>query len=415
LGARKAVLNVDAEAHRPCIRTVVVQPTPFCNINCSYCYLPERTLKAVMRQDTVRTLFAKVFASGWCAEQLTVIWHAGEPLVVPVAFYEEAFATIEALRPAGLHLQHSLQTNGMLLGSHWCDLFRKWQVGVGVSIDGPRRFNDEHRVARNGRSTFDRALAGIRLLRRERVPFHVITVLSESSLAAPDEMLEFYRCEGITEVCFNVEESEGEHRSGLFASADPQGRYRNFLSNFWQAASRCGDIRMIREIDGMLPRIFRPSEEEVQNVQTEPFAMLNVDVHGNVSTFSPELLGLKNAAYGDFIIGNVLRESFEEMRASPVLAAMTRDIKAGCEQCRRHCEYYSICGGGAPVNKLTENGTFDSTRTAFCTLTQMTPADLVLEAFARVEKSVDEVSRAAHELPGQRDAMAPSGRASHPN
>jgi uncharacterized protein len=391
-------MNADAESRTPCISTVVVQPTPFCNINCAYCYLPDRTVKAVMAQDTVRALFSQVFNSGWCKDQLTVIWHAGEPLVMPVAFYEEAFATIEALRPPALHVQHSLQTNGMLLSSRWCALFRTWQVGVGVSIDGPRRFNDEHRLARNGRSTFDRALAGIRLLRREHVPFHVITVLSENSLAAPDEMLEFYRAEGITDVCFNVEESEGQHRSGLFASRNPQARYRSFLRDFWQAASRCGDVRMIREIDGMLPRIFRPSEEAVQNVQTEPFAMLNVDVRGNVSTFSPELLGLKNAAYGDFIIGNVLHQSLEEMRASPALAAMTRDIRAGCEKCRCQCEYYSICGGGAPVNKLTENGSFDSTRTVFCALTQMTPADLVLEAFERVEQSIDQTPLPAHNV-----------------
>ncbi len=32
----------------PTIETVVVQPTPFCNINCSYCYLPHRDVKAVM-------------------------------------------------------------------------------------------------------------------------------------------------------------------------------------------------------------------------------------------------------------------------------------------------------------------------------------------------------------------------------
>ena len=47
----------------------------------------------------MQTLFEKVFASGWLAPQLTVIWHAGEPLVVPPAFYESAFKAIEALRP----------------------------------------------------------------------------------------------------------------------------------------------------------------------------------------------------------------------------------------------------------------------------------------------------------------------------
>ena len=31
---------------------VVVQPTAFCNINCTYCYLPDRTDKHVMAPST---------------------------------------------------------------------------------------------------------------------------------------------------------------------------------------------------------------------------------------------------------------------------------------------------------------------------------------------------------------------------
>jgi len=374
---------------QPTIAVVVVQPTPFCNINCNYCYLPDRKNTATMSREILAALFEKVFASGWACDQLTVIWHAGEPLVMPVSYYEEAFKLIESLRPPDIQVRHSFQTNGLLLSRIWCDLFKKWQVGVGVSIDGPRRFNDAHRVGRNGRSTFDKAIAGIRLLRSEAVPFHVISVLTDQSLDAPEEMLEFYRTEGIEHVCFNVEESEGDHVSELFASQAPQERFRRFLAHFWRAARRDDRIRMIREIDGIIPRVFRPGEGELENVQVEPFAMLNVDCRGNVSSFSPELLGLKSAAYDDFIIGNVLAHSLEEMRTSAAMQAMTRDIRAGVTRCRTSCEYFSVCGGGAPINKLSENGSFDSGRTGFCALTQMVPTDIVLEAFDRLQRGAE--------------------------
>jgi sulfatase maturation enzyme AslB (radical SAM superfamily) len=49
----------------------------------------------VIAQSTVTRLFEQIFASGWSCPEITVIWHAGEPLVVPVSFYREAFATIE--------------------------------------------------------------------------------------------------------------------------------------------------------------------------------------------------------------------------------------------------------------------------------------------------------------------------------
>jgi uncharacterized protein len=382
-------VQLSVGAPSPSIGVVVLQPTPFCNISCTYCYLPDRDVKTVMSTSTVRELFQKVFASGWTGTDLTVIWHAGEPLVVPQSFYREAFEIIAALRPDSVRLRHSIQTNGMLISPEWCALFRAWGVGVGVSIDGSRHFNDAHRLSRTGRSTFDRALEGIRMLRREKVPFHVISVLTTQSLQAPQEMLDFYLAEGIEDVCFNVEESEGSHVSGLFAAADPQSLFRSFLERFWKLARQDGRIRFIREIDGMLPRVFRPGDERLKNIQTEPFGMLNVDCQGNVSSFSPELLGLKNARYGDFLIGNIHSDSLEQMRSSTAMRAMARDIAAGVEICRRECEYFSTCGGGAPVNKLAENGSFESAHTAFCALTQMVPTDLILAAFEQVQRGVE--------------------------
>jgi uncharacterized protein len=369
--------------------TVVVQPTPFCNINCSYCYLPDRNVKAVIRQDTIERLFTKIFASGWTRGGLTVIWHAGEPLVVPVSFYETAFQRIETLRPAALRLRHSIQTNGMLITREWCDLFKAWDVGVGVSIDGPKRLHDAHRVTRTGQGTFEKTVAGVRLLRQENVPFHVISVLSNDGMRVPQELLDFYVSEGIEDVCFNVEESEGSHVSELFAGGGAQASYKHFLSEFWRLSRGGGQIRFVREMDGMLPRVFRPEDGVMSNSQVEPFGMMNVDCHGNVSSFSPELLGLKDAKYADFIVGNIRTDSLEEMLESAPMQAMGRDIAAGVDACRKSCEYFSVCGGGAPVNKLAENGRFDSTRTTFCGLTQMVPIDLILDAFDQLKMTMD--------------------------
>jgi uncharacterized protein len=370
------------------VETVVVQPTPFCNINCMYCYLPARDSRAVMDEQTVAVLFKKLFASGLAAAEITVIWHAGEPLVMPLEFYRTSFRAIEAMRPPTVRLRHSIQTNGMLITPAWCELFRDFGVGVGVSIDGPRPLHDAHRVTRSGRGTFDRTLEGIRTLQREGVPFHVISVLSAASLDDPQGLLDFYVGENIEDVCFNVEESEGSHVSSLFGTVGVEARFRRFLEQFWSLARADGRIRFIREIDGMLARIFRPNEAVMGNAQVAPFGMLNVDCHGNVSSFSPELLGLTNAAYDDFIVGNILTDTLETMMAGPRMARMARDIAAGVEACRQSCGYFSVCGGGAPVNKLAEQGSFAATRTSFCALTQIVPTDLILAALSRMDQSV---------------------------
>ena len=371
----------------PRIQLLVVQPTPFCNIDCRYCYLPDRTNKAVVAEATLANLFSQVFASGWVRDGVTVVWHAGEPMVLPIDFYRRAFRLIDGLKPAGLALSHSFQTNGTLIDDTWCEFFAAEQISVGVSIDGPQPLHDINRRTRSGHGTFDRTIAGIRRLQRHGVPFHVISVLSPESLAAPREMFEFYIAEGIDRVCFNVEESEGDHVSRSFGEAGIEDSYYRFLREFWRLAAASPDkFAFIREIDDATQQVLRPEEAVFFNQLVEPFAITSMDWAGNLATFSPELLGLKNAAYDDFIIGNINRHRLVELPHQPLLKKMLADITAGVELCRQRCEYFSVCGGGEPVNKLSENGTFVSADTTYCRMSKMRATDLVLDLLDAVEK-----------------------------
>jgi uncharacterized protein len=373
----------------PRIELLVIQPTPFCNIDCRYCYLPDRNSKAVVAPTTLFNLFSQVFASGWLQDCLSVVWHAGEPMVVPIPFYRDAFRMIDREKPDDLAVTHSFQTNGTLIDDAWCDFFVREHVNVGVSIDGPKLLHDRNRLTRSGRGTFDRTIAGIRLLRRHKVPFHVISVLSTASMAAAREMFDFYTEEGIERVCFNVEESEGDHVSECFAEGGIEAAYYRFLSEFWRlSAAAPGKIEFIREIEHAVQQVIRPKDASFNNQLVEPFAITSMDWAGNISTFSPELLGLKNAEYGDFLLGNINRDALVDMPRRSNFAKMLADIEAGVALCRERCEYFSVCGGGEPVNKLAENGTFVSTETTYCRLTKMQATDLVLDALERVTPGV---------------------------
>jgi uncharacterized protein len=377
--------NLASRIRKPRIDLLVVQPTPFCNINCSYCYLPSRSVRDKIDDATLHALFAKVFSSGWVGKRLDVVWHAGEPTVLPVSFYRHAMAIMDQYRPANLPVTHNFQTNATLLNEDWCDLLRRPDMRMGVSIDGPQRLNDAKRLSRTGGSTFAKAMAGIRRLRDANIPFHVITVLSNDSLGSARELHDFYAAEGIEHVGFNVEESEGDHVSGLQAGQATCDRYKAFLAEFWAIASRAGTIKSIREINQMLGAVYSGpwpgpgSPRTGSNMLTDPFSILSMDHKGNLSTYSPELLGQTNVEYADFTIGNVHTHSFQEVLHSPVLARMDRDIQAGVAMCLAQCAYFHLCGGGEPVNKLAENGSFASTATQYCRMTRMAVADLMIE------------------------------------
>ena len=62
------------------VQLLVLQATPFCNIDCSYCYLPNRDSTARMTLPVIEAAVRNVIDSGLLGERLSVAWHAGEPL-----------------------------------------------------------------------------------------------------------------------------------------------------------------------------------------------------------------------------------------------------------------------------------------------------------------------------------------------
>jgi uncharacterized protein len=86
----------------------------------------------------------------------------------------------------------------------------------------------------------------------------------------------------------------------------------------------------VREFNSAMSALRRrPKETPAKCQQTTPFEIISVDVNGNFSTFSPELLGLRSLKYGDFTFGNVEADSFESPRDSEKFQAVKRDHRQG--------------------------------------------------------------------------------------
>jgi uncharacterized protein len=352
------------------LELLVVQPTPFCNLDCSYCYLPDRANTRRMTLDTLEHVFRWVFSSGLVREPFSLLWHAGEPLVVPIAWYESAATLLHRHGQGQPCVTQSVQTNATLIDGEWCDYFRRHEIEVGVSVDGPAFLHDRHRRTRQGRGTLDRVLHGIHLLTDERIPFKVITVLTAEALDYPDELFDFYREHGIRSVGFNPEEVEGPNTASSLQGEDVPGRFRRFLARFFQLALLADPPLEVREFETSAAALLHarrcgPSRRTQEN---RPFGILNVDCEGNYSTYSPELLGLDSLLYGGFALGHVASDRLEDVLPSARFRGLEADIAGGVDMCRASCRYFPFCGGGPPGNKYFENGTFASTETLFCRL-----------------------------------------------
>jgi uncharacterized protein len=358
---------------------LVIQPTPFCNLDCTYCYLPDRQNKRRITPALLDHIFARVFASAVVQGPFTVVWHAGEPLVLRPQFYAQAFAIVARHNHANIPVTHSYQTNGTLIDEEWCDFIVQHNLRIGVSVDGPDFLNDTCRKTRRGGGTHKRVMEGIARLQRHHIPFHVITVLTLDALDYPDELYAFYGENHIQYVGFNIEEIEGPNQQSSLSAAETEQRFRQFMSRFFDLVTTGSYPLRVRELDSMIAAIVHGGSDTLPTQETAPFAILSVDYQGNFSSFSPELLGLGSPRYGNFILGNMQTDSPASVIGSPQFRALHEDIVAGIAQCKQVCPYFRFCGGGAPVNKYFENGSFNSTETLFCRLNRKAMLDVVLD------------------------------------
>ncbi len=338
---------------------VVLQPTTLCNLDCSYCYLPFRKKRLEMPVEVARAVAVSLTeqAPGHVTE---VCWHGGEPLAIGPAKLAALMAPFEDLRRAG-RVRHSLQTNATLITDTWCDLFLEHEVAVGVSIDGPADLNAE-RVDRAGRPAFDRILTGLAKLTERQVQFSLIAVVGEGIDRAGD-LLDFLAGLGPTSIGLNIEELEGVNTSRSQPAPD---RARGFWEAVfaWSAAHPDVEVRELDRLAHYLRTIRSGGRELWEAHRYDPLP--TVAVNGDVVLLSPELAGIRDEDYGDFLAGNVLAEPLSEMLAGAWRLPYMSEFLDGLAACRETCEFFDFCRGAQAGNRYFENGRFDSTETNYC-------------------------------------------------
>lgn len=355
---------------------VIIQATPFCNIDCRYCYLPAKLSKDRISFDTLRQIYFQLFAAKLMSGKPSIVWHAGEPLTLPVEFYSRAIDILNEENKEGLAIENHIQTNATLINQEWCNLFRSRQVKIGVSLDGPEHVHDKNRVDRHGKGTFAKTMRGVRLLQENGIEFSVIMVLSRYALGYPEEIFRFFVDNGINNFAFNVEEQEGVNTVSSMRHQYSSLEYEDFFRKISRLHTDYPHVR-IRELDHVQKAIFHSNY--MRSETSLPLQIVNFDCKGNYSTFCPELLTMTHPRYGDFVFGNVWTEPIDDIWQNEKFIRVSGEIKRGVDKCRQECEYFFACGGGKPVNKLCENNSFESTVTDYCRFRVMSLVDVVLD------------------------------------
>ncbi len=358
------------------VSQVVMQPTTLCNIDCAYCYLPDRHRRVSMAPAVASAVAASI-PSG--SHPLPISWHAGEPLATGL----DAF--IALVEPFGEHqrrgaVTHVVQTNATLIDDKWIDFFEENSFVVGVSIDGDADAN-RLRTTRSRRSSYFRAMRGIERLRARGYPFHAIAVVSGSSFGRADALYNFF-CElGCVSLGLNIEEQIGARGAVNHSSSIVRKFWFDMLAA-WEKDRRL-EIREIHHLLAWMRAVADQNPPLVNQLDLLP----SVGANGDVVLLSPEFVGIPPAPNASFVVGNVLQEGLNELLLRASSVSYVVEFAKGVARCEAECSFFSACGGRSAANKYFETGSTNATVTMYCMNSTQLPALAILDAFAASRRS----------------------------
>lgn len=167
------------------IGSVILKVASRCNLDCSYCYvyhsadsawkrrpamMPEDVFEAALERTRRHCLFTG-------QRHVHVAFHGGEPCLIGAERFDRWCARVrEVLRGVEV-VTIGIQTNGTLIDAAWAAAFRKHDVHVGLSSDGPKELHDAFRVDHTGAGSYDRVERGRAVLAAAGVGYEILCVI----------------------------------------------------------------------------------------------------------------------------------------------------------------------------------------------------------------------------------------------
>ncbi len=156
-----------------CPSHFMMLPTMACQAGCSYCFA-QKTGEFMSRETAEKAIdfIERIAPAG---KDISLTFHGGEPLLAGEAFY--AFILPLLMERFGRRIRLFVQSNLWAMTDSLAELFRKYRVAVGTSLDGPQELCDSQR----GAGYYARTKAGMEILQRHHIGSGIISTLTADS------------------------------------------------------------------------------------------------------------------------------------------------------------------------------------------------------------------------------------------
>ncbi len=322
-----------------------------CNLNCSYCYyLDKRHLNtgstAGCMNDKVLELYIRQHIEASTGKEIIFSWHGGEPTLAGLEFFRKAVIYQRRYKTSDRVIINGIQTNATLLTEEWGKFLKHENFYAGISLDGPERYHNLNRRDGHNNLTYDYVIRGLEIIKRHKVPFEILTVISDANVHAPLELYHFLKETGTAYITFLplVEEDAAGNQAVSSQSVRP--------SDFGRFLSAVFDEWLEKDIGNVKVQIF---EEALRTAFSQEHTLcIFKPVCGGVPVveMNGDFYSCDHYVNSDNLIGNISEKSLADMLDDPRQKSFGQYKRTSLPRYCLECEVLSMCNGECPKNRF---------------------------------------------------------------
>jgi uncharacterized protein len=331
-----------------------------CNLDCTYCFfLSKEKLYPNSRfrmTDELLEAYIRQMIESQRGPEVTIAWQGGEPTLMGLDFYKRSIEYEQKYARPGTTIQHTMQTNGILLNDAWCEFFREHDFLIGLSLDGPQEMHDTYRVDKGGAATFHKVMRAARLLRKHKVKFNILTTVNAANADHPLEVYRFLRDEVGTQfiqfipIVERINEQgeigfqEGNQVSERSVKPEQWGTFLTTIFDEW--------VR--RDVGTVFVQMFDAALASW--VGAPPALCIFSETCGNALALehNGDLYSCDHFVEPKYLLGNITQRHMIELVSSDQQRQFGLNKRDTLPRYCRECEVRFACHGECPKNRFIE-------------------------------------------------------------
>lgn len=327
----------------PPVNVLIKPASGSCALRCRYCFYADESQNrstpdfGMMSEETLEQIVKKVLT--YADDSCTIGFQGGEPTLRGLDFFERLIRLEKRHNLKKVQISHVIQTNGMHLDEKWAAFFKRNRFLVGLSMDGGAAVHDSLRVDALGQGTHQRVMNAVELLRKYRVDFNILCVVTRLNVDRVEEIYRFFMENGLVyQQYIACLDPLGAPRGSQPYSLLPEdyGAFLVRLFDLWYEDRMAGKFVYNRYFENLAGMLLGYPPEQCGMGRCSP--QLVVEADGSVYPCDFYMLD-------DYCIGNLNTDTMQDITARWERSDFVKEGGMGLEKCRG-CQWFPLCRGG---------------------------------------------------------------------